>query len=112
MKTASRIEKPKPFARLTAGTQTIAGVAWAQGRGISKVEVSVDGGGTWNEAELLPVPSTDTWVQWRYTWKAKPGLHSIAVRATDATGAMQTEQRAKPFPDGATGWHNTTVTVT
>ena len=110
VKTASRIDKPKPFARLTAGTQTIAGVAWAQGRGISKVEISVDGG-SWNEAELLPVPSTDTWMQWRYPWNATPGPHSIAVRATDRTGTVQTEQRATPFPDGATGWHSTTVTV-
>ena len=111
VKTASRIDRPKPFARLTSGAQTISGVAWAQQRGIREVEISIDGG-PWNPAELLPVPSIDTWVQWRYTWKASPGPHSIAVRATDATGAVQTEQRAKPFPDGATGWHTTTVTVT
>ncbi|HEY0001239.1 MAG TPA: molybdopterin-dependent oxidoreductase [Actinoplanes sp.] len=111
VKTASRIDKPKPFARLTTGTQTIAGVAWAQGRGISAVEISIDGG-AWNPAELLPVPSTDTWVQWRYKWNAPPGPHSIAVRATDTTGALQSEQRATPFPDGATGWHTTSVTIT
>ncbi|MDR7277159.1 molybdopterin-dependent oxidoreductase [Catenuloplanes atrovinosus] len=111
VKTASRIDRPKPFARLTAGTQTIAGVAWAQGRGIGVVEISVDGG-EWSQAELLPVPSTDTWVQWRYPWTATAGPHSIAVRATDTTGARQTEQRATPFPDGATGWHTITVTIT
>ncbi|MEU4621992.1 molybdopterin-dependent oxidoreductase [Actinoplanes sp. NPDC023801] len=110
VKTTSRIDRPKPFARLTTGAQTIAGVAWAQGRGISAVEISVDGG-TWKQAELLPVPSADTWVQWRYAWNAAPGPHSIAVRATDRTGAVQTEKRATPFPDGATGWHTITVTI-
>ena len=110
VKTASRIDRPKPFTRLTAGTQTIAGVAWAQGRGIRKVEVSIDGG-PWNDTELLPVPSVDTWVPWRYAWKATPGPHSIAVRATDDSGVAQTEQRATPFPDGATGRHTITVTV-
>jgi DMSO/TMAO reductase YedYZ molybdopterin-dependent catalytic subunit len=110
VKTASRIDKPKPFARLGSGAQTVAGVAWAQGRGISAVEISIDGG-AWKPAELLPVPSTETWVQWRCPWDATPGPHSIAVRATDGTGAVQTEERATPFPDGATGWHTTTVTV-
>ncbi|GAA4972498.1 molybdopterin-dependent oxidoreductase [Actinoplanes utahensis] len=110
VKTASRIDRPKPFARLTAGTQTIAGVAWAQGRGIAGVEISIDGG-DWNAAELLPVPSLDTWAQWRYTWNAQPGPHSIAVRAADRTGAVQAGERATPFPDGATGWHTITVTI-
>jgi DMSO/TMAO reductase YedYZ molybdopterin-dependent catalytic subunit len=110
VKTASRIDRPKPFGRPAAGPVTVAGVAWAQHRGISKVEVRVDGG-DWAPAELLPVPSTDTWVQWRYTWKASPGPHSLSVRATDSTGAVQPEQRATPFPSGATGWHTITVTV-
>ncbi|MFG1994431.1 molybdopterin-dependent oxidoreductase [Actinoplanes sp. NPDC048988] len=110
VRTASRIDKPRPFARLAAGPVTVAGVAWAQRRGISKVEVSVDGG-PWRRAELLPVPSVDTWVQWRYSWPATAGPHSLAVRATDGEGAVQTEDRATPFPSGATGWHTITVTV-
>jgi DMSO/TMAO reductase YedYZ molybdopterin-dependent catalytic subunit len=110
VRTASRIDQPKPFARPAAGPVTVAGVAWAQRRGIQLVEVSVDGG-EWQRAELLPVPSADTWVQWRYAWRATPGPHSLAVRATDATGAVQPEERATPFPSGATGWHTITVTV-
>jgi DMSO/TMAO reductase YedYZ molybdopterin-dependent catalytic subunit len=109
VKTASRIDRPKPFARLTSGDTTIAGVAWAQRRGIKAVEVSVDGG-PWERAELLPVPSVDTWVQWRYQWKPAKGPHSISVRATDGTGAVQTDTRATPFPSGATGRHTITVT--
>ncbi|AEV84366.1 oxidoreductase [Actinoplanes sp. SE50] len=110
VKTASRIDKPKPFARMTAGPVTVAGVAWAQRRGIAAVEVSVDGG-PWQPAELLPTASIDTWVQWRFTWKATPGPHSLAVRATDSKGAVQPQDRATPFPDGATGWHTISVTV-
>ncbi|WMF04644.1 molybdopterin-dependent oxidoreductase [Micromonospora robiginosa] len=110
VKTASRIDRPAPFARLPAGRVTVAGVAWAQHRGIAAVEVSVDGG-PWRAAELLPTASVDTWVQWRYAWTAPPGPHSLRVRATDGTGAVQPEQRRPPFPDGATGHHTTTVTV-
>jgi DMSO/TMAO reductase YedYZ molybdopterin-dependent catalytic subunit len=110
VKTASRIDRPQPFARPGAGPVTVAGVAWAQGRGISAVEVRVDEG-EWRTAELLPVPSVDTWVQWRYAWPATPGPHTLTVRATDGTGAVQPEERVTPFPDGATGWHGVTVTV-
>jgi DMSO/TMAO reductase YedYZ molybdopterin-dependent catalytic subunit len=110
VKTASRIDKPKPFEKLTAGKLTVAGVAWAQGRGIKTVEVRVDDR-AWAKADLLPVPSTDTWVQWKFDWPATAGLHSISVRATDGTGAVQPEQRVSTFPDGATGWHTITATV-
>jgi DMSO/TMAO reductase YedYZ molybdopterin-dependent catalytic subunit len=110
VKTASRIDRPVPFARMPAGPVTVAGVAWAQHRGIAAVDVQVDGG-PWRPATLLPVPSNDTWVQWRYDWRAAPGGHSLRVRATDRRGEVQTERRATPFPDGATGWHTVAVTV-
>jgi sulfite oxidase len=106
----SRIDTPKAFARLQPGKVAVAGVAWAQHRGIDKVEVRVDGG-RWSTARLADVPSTDTWRQWVWEWDATPGPHDIEVRATDHTGATQPEQRAAPFPSGATGWHSTAVTV-
>jgi DMSO/TMAO reductase YedYZ molybdopterin-dependent catalytic subunit len=110
VKTASRIDHPRPFERVAAGSATIAGVAWAQHRGISSVEVRVDEG-EWRRAELLPVPSADTWVQWRLSWRATAGPHSLSVRATDGTGAVQTDKRATPYPDGSTGHHTIAVTV-
>ncbi|MCY1140539.1 molybdopterin-dependent oxidoreductase [Actinoplanes sp. Pm04-4] len=110
VKTGSRVDRPRPFARLDAGVVTVAGVAWAQRRGIEAVEVRIDDG-EWAPAELLPAPSVDTWVQWRYSWRATAGPHSIAVRATDRTGAVQAQERATPFPSGATGWHTISVTV-
>ena len=94
---------------MAAGQVVVAGVAWAQHTGISKVEVGVDG--SWQEAELGEVTGADTWRQWRFQWDAEPGRHQLAVRATDANGEVQTEASAPPAPDGATGWHTITVEV-
>jgi DMSO/TMAO reductase YedYZ molybdopterin-dependent catalytic subunit len=114
IKTESRIDIPGDGSDKPAGPVTIAGVAWAQHRGIAKVEVRVSpegATGDWREAELLNTVSPDTWRQWRLTWNATPGTYQITVRATDATGQTQTELAAPPEPDGATGWHSTTVTI-
>ena len=110
VKTASRIDRPAPFARVPAGTVAVAGVAWAQGRGISAVQVDVDGQG-WQDARLLPTASNDTWTQWVYDWRAPAGAHSLRVRAVDGRGDVQSGERATPFPSGATGWHTIAVTV-
>lgn len=110
IKTQSRIDAPRGRNRLTTGPVTIAGVAWAQHRGIRRVEVRVDDG-QWQEAALAPTVSVDTWVQWSWRWDATPGEHRLQVRATDATGETQTERTQDVVPDGATGWHTVTVTV-
>ncbi|MGW1771367.1 molybdopterin-dependent oxidoreductase [Streptomyces sp. NPDC002104] len=110
IKTESRIDTPKPFARPEAGTVMIAGVAWAQHRGIGKVEVRIDDG-PWKAADLAAQDTTDTWRQWSYPWKATPGPHTLTVRATDQTGQTQTEKRTKTIPDGASGWHSVVITV-
>jgi DMSO/TMAO reductase YedYZ molybdopterin-dependent catalytic subunit len=111
VKTFSRIDVPKPFARLKTGPVAVAGTAWAQHRGIDAVEWQVDDG-PWRPAGLAPVPGIDTWRQWVAEWDAFPGSHTLRVRATDGTGATQPETRTPPFPDGATGWHSVVVTVT
>ncbi|WP_370464131.1 molybdopterin-dependent oxidoreductase [Micromonospora sp. AP08] len=110
IKTQSRIDTPRAHGRLTAGPVTVAGVAWAQHRGIRRVEVRVDDG-PWQEATLAPTASVDTWVQWSWRWNAGPGEHTLQVRATDAGGETQPEQRRPVAPDGATGWHTVRVTV-
>ncbi|MEU4142681.1 molybdopterin-dependent oxidoreductase [Streptomyces parvulus] len=110
IKTQSRIDTPKPFARPGAGTVMVAGVAWAQHRGVDKVEIRVDDG-PWEEAVLAAEDSRDTWRQWSYAWKAAKGGHTLTVRATDRTGEVQTEKRTKTVPDGASGWHSVVVTV-
>jgi hypothetical protein len=88
----------------------VAGVAWAQHRGIAKVEVRVDDG-AWQPARLAADPSSDLWVQWVYEWPATAGSHTLAVRSTDRSGQTQVEQRTSPFPSGSTGWHSVVVTV-
>jgi DMSO/TMAO reductase YedYZ molybdopterin-dependent catalytic subunit len=110
IKTQSRIDTPRSGNKLPAGPVTVAGVAWAQHRGILRVEVRVDDG-PWQPATLAPTVSVDTWVQWSWRWAATPGEHRLQVRATDATGAVQTGQRQPVEPDGATGWHTVPVTV-
>lgn len=111
VKTASRIEVPESFARVPAGPTVVAGTAWHPGLGVDRVEVRVDGG-DWQEAELGEVPGPTTWRQWRYEWAAEPGQHRLEVRATDADGETQTEERAEIAPDGSSGWHSVVVTVT
>ncbi|MFF2364657.1 molybdopterin-dependent oxidoreductase [Streptomyces sp. NPDC058122] len=110
IKTESRIDTPKPFARPKTGTVMIAGVAWAQHRGIDKVEVRIDDG-PWQKAHLAAEDTRDTWRQWSMPWKATRGGHTLTVRATDRTGAVQTDRRTRTIPDGASGRHSVVVTV-
>ncbi|MEW1695376.1 molybdopterin-dependent oxidoreductase [Streptomyces sp. NPDC091278] len=110
VKTESRIDTPRPFARPRAGTVAVAGVAWAQHRGISRVQVRVDDG-PWQDARLAAEDSRDTWRQWVLPWAATPGQHTLTVRATDGTGTIQPEQRTDTMPDGAQGLHSVLVTV-
>ncbi|MFI5820496.1 molybdopterin-dependent oxidoreductase [Streptomyces rishiriensis] len=110
IKTQARIDTPKPFARPASGTVMVAGVAWAQHRGIDKVQVRVDDG-PWQEARLAAEDSRDTWRQWSFPWTASKGGHTLTVRATDRTGTVQTEKRARTMPDGASGRHSVVVTV-
>ena len=109
IKTESRIDVPKTQAKVNAGQITIAGVAWAQHRGIDAVEVSVDG--VWYETKLPVQDTIDTWRQWYYVWDATPGTHVIQVRATDRSGYTQTATARRPEPNGATGYHTIRVTV-
>ena len=110
VKTQSRIDTPAAGKRVEPGLVMVAGVAWAQHRGVSAVEVRVDDG-PWQPAQLAAVPSVNTWRQWSWPWQAAPGKHRLQVRATDNTGQVQTGQVHKPLPDGATGWHTIKVTV-
>ncbi len=108
--TQSRIDTPRGLANLRPGRNVIGGVAWAQGRGIAKVEVRIDDD-PWREATLGPDANIDYWRQWFLEWDARAGRHELTVRATDPTGQVQTERRAEPFPRGATGWHSIPVLV-
>ncbi len=104
IKTESRIDAPRSGARVKDGQVTMAGIAWSQPDGISRVEVRVDDG-VWGVAELATEVSGDTWRMWRATLPVAPGRHLAQVRATDTRGITQTAQQQGPVPDGATGYH-------
>jgi DMSO/TMAO reductase YedYZ molybdopterin-dependent catalytic subunit len=110
VKTQSRIDTPTSRATLAPGVVPVAGVAWAQHRGIDRVEVRVDDG-QWETADLGTEDTVDTWRQWVYRWDATSGQHTVMVRATDGEGVTQTADLAAPFPDGATGHHTIEVEV-
>jgi DMSO/TMAO reductase YedYZ molybdopterin-dependent catalytic subunit len=111
IKTESRIDVPRSGQEVDKGPVTFGGIAWAQNRGVRAVEVRIDDG-NWQPAELGASYSNDTWRLWSFNWQAQPGSHTITVRATDNTGAVQTPDEASPVPDGATGWHSVAFTVT
>jgi DMSO/TMAO reductase YedYZ molybdopterin-dependent catalytic subunit len=108
--TQSRIDVPRGGSSLQAGTQPVAGVAWAPDRGVAGVEVQVDEG-AWMPAETSKPISDATWVQWLVRWQATAGQHTLRVRATDGQGTVQTDQITEPAPDGARGRHTIQVTV-
>ncbi len=110
IKTSARIDTPAPLSTITAGDTAIGGVAWAQHRGIGKVEVKIDDG-PWQATKLGPDVGLDYWRQWYLPWKAETGLHRLAVRATDGDGKVQTAERATPFPNGSSGIQEVVVTV-
>ena len=109
---ASRIDTPGYGTKVPVGqTVAVAGVAWDQHVGVSKVEVQVDSG-AWQQARLAPVPSTDTWRQWVFPWTAdSAGQHTLRVRASDAHGVLQDARHRDPPPSGATGYHQIMVTA-
>jgi len=109
VKTMSRIDRPRGLSKVS-GRTTVAGTAWAQPKGVAKVEVRVDGG-PWREAELGADVSDSTWRMWRLELDLKPGSHTVECRATDKTGYTQDQARLDPIPDGATGWHSISFTV-
>jgi DMSO/TMAO reductase YedYZ molybdopterin-dependent catalytic subunit len=111
IKTQSRIDTPTNRSALEPGMHSVAGVAWAPHRGISKVEVKLGDDADWVEARLSEPLSDNCWRQWVVDWDATAGTHRVQVRATDGEGEVQTDQARPPAPDGATGWHTIQVSV-
>lgn len=108
-KTMSRIDTPHG----KAGSRvTVAGIAFAGDRGVSKVEVSTDGGKTWSGAEVKEPLSPYSWALWRKEFDSlEPGKRALVVRATDGTGETQTSRRVPAAPDGTSGHHSVTVEI-
>ncbi len=88
----------------------VGGIAWAGDRGISKVEVRVDGG-SWQEAQLRAPLSETTWVIWRFEWPFEAGEHLFEVRCAEGNGTPQIEQVEDAHPSGATGIDSRTANL-
>lgn len=100
-----RIDTPAAGDELQPGPAVAAGVSAAGNRGILRVEISLDGGDTWGDAELEPsINPNYTWVRWAFPFEAISGSYSMVVRATDGEGTVATNEYRPPLPDGATGW--------
>ena len=113
MNTSSRIDSPTQAQTIDTGPYLVHGVAFSGSRGISKVEVSTDGGRTWNDGTLTPPLSRYSWVLWHYDWTEikTPGRFEIFARATDGDGEIQTVEMRPPDPSGATGYPRVSVVV-
>jgi len=83
----------------------VGGIAHAGARGISTVEIQIDGG-DWQKAQLRTPLSDLTWAVWRYDWPFKKGKHTFTVRCVDGKGRPQIIEEAPPHPDGASGLHS------
>ena len=85
----SVISGPLDGATIKPGKVTTRGAAWAGEADIAKVEISTDGGASWNPATLGHEQAHYAWRLWSYSWKAKPGDYAILSRATDNQGRTQ-----------------------
>jgi DMSO/TMAO reductase YedYZ molybdopterin-dependent catalytic subunit len=112
VKTTSRIDVPREADLVKLGPVSIAGVAFAGTRGISKVELSTDGGSKWSSAPFKAPLSPLTWVLWTFDWiPTKEGAYRLMVRATDGMGAAQDSRGAGSYPSGASGYHSIQVDI-
>jgi DMSO/TMAO reductase YedYZ molybdopterin-dependent catalytic subunit len=109
VKPGSRIDVPADRSTLISGWAVAAGVAWGPSRGVSGVEVSIDGE-PWRAAELSPALNPMLWRQWALRWRAEPGPHQLRVRAICGDVA-QSEDPAPPYPHGSSGYHSVGVDV-
>lgn len=109
VQTMSRIDTPT--ATVLGGDAAIGGIAFAGLRGVKAVQVSVDGGKSWQQATLRPADNRYSWTLWGFEWHADPGEYDVLVRAVDGRGRLQTAKRSQPLPDGATGYQQLRVRV-
>ena len=111
IKVTSWIDAPGPYNTIKTPSYTLRGMAFSGATGTGAVEVSTDGGRTWQRASLEAVPSLSCWVPWKFEWRVPPGSGSfeIKTRATDRIGRPQSPLFAGAFPEGTSGLHSIVV---
>ena len=108
----NRFEELSTNAATVGSKSPIAGLAFAGDRGISKVEVSTDGGNTWQTASIKDPLSSNSWVLWALDWiPQNKGKYNIVVRATDNAGNIQSAEVRDIYPNGSMGYHSVDATV-
>jgi len=109
VKTMSRIDRPSDGVALAAGSVQFGGIAFAGSRRISGVELSWDGGRSWQAADLQAEFSPYAWRFWQLSTSIAAGHYNVKVRARDGEGTLQPSQSAPTLPNGADGYHTITV---
>jgi DMSO/TMAO reductase YedYZ molybdopterin-dependent catalytic subunit len=93
MAVKSEIIRPAEGEILGVGTNRVFGVAWAGEEAVARVEVSTDGGRTWDDADLSGPRDHYSWTLWEYLWEvAEAGQYNLLVRATSVGGRVQPSQ--------------------
>ena len=109
VKTMSRIDRPSDGVALAAGSVQFGGIAFAGSRRISGVELSWDGGRSWQAADLQAEFSPYAWRFWQLSTSIAAGHYNVKVRARDGEGTLQPSQSAPTLPNGADGYHTITL---
>ncbi len=108
----SRFDFPSGNSSLSAGRRyLLTGVAYAGSRGISEVEVSLDGSRHWSRAELKHPLSPYSWTLWSFPWSPPAGFYTLRLRARDGLGNDQSAGQNQSYPTGASGYQQLTVLV-
>ncbi|WP_446664757.1 molybdopterin-dependent oxidoreductase [Flexivirga sp. B27] len=111
IKPTARIDVPQSFASVKSGRVMVGGTAWAQRRGVVRVQVSIDDG-RWQDATMGPEVNVDYWRQWYFAWDtSKKGTHSVRARVVYGYDRVQTAKRAGVFPSGSSGIEERTFVV-
>jgi len=113
VRTFSRMDRPTEGETVGAGVLVdVGGVAYAGSRGVKGVQLSFDGGASWQDARVARVLPNDAWAPFRFAWTPPAaGTYDVRVRAIDGDGAVQDPTERDSFPDGATGLHRISVVV-
>ncbi|MCC7372228.1 MAG: molybdopterin-dependent oxidoreductase [Chloroflexi bacterium] len=109
--TATRIDFPATRAQLPPGDVVVGGVTFAGFRGVDRVEISLDDGKTWEQAQVKPALALNSWNLWIFRKQLGPGTYTVKARAIDGTGEPQIQSEAEPFPSGSTGYHTILLRV-
>jgi hypothetical protein len=107
------VDDPHEAARISGPNFVITGYAVSDASGVSRVEISTDGGRTWQPVEIFsnPLPS-QVWAFWKYIWvNPLKGKHTLEVRAIDGAGRAQDAKQSGEWPAGASGYHTLTLEV-